>query len=134
MKQAEWKGLNAQITACRLCPRLVTYREEVGKNKKPCYRGQEYWSKPLTGMGDTNGRLLILGLAPAAHGGNRTGRVFTGGSSASFLMRALYEAGFANRPESRPCDDGLQLLDVYLTNSVRCAPPAISLPSRNSFM
>ena len=124
MKDSEWRQLNAQITACRFCPRLVKYREEVGRVKKPCYEGQEYWSKPLTGMGDRNGRLLILGLAPAAHGGNRTGRIFTGGSSASFLLRALFKAGFANQPNSDSCDDGLQLRDVYLTNMVRCAPPA----------
>ena len=124
MNPAHWQALNARITSCRLCPRLVNFREETGNRKKACFQDEEYWSKPLTGMGDPNGRLLVLGLAPAAHGGNRTGRIFTGGSSASFLMRALWEAGFANQPESKTRSDSLQLTDTYVTNLVRCAPPA----------
>jgi uracil-DNA glycosylase family 4 len=119
-----WKDLNTQITSCRQCSRLVSFREEIGTRKKPCFMNQTYWSKPLTGIGDRNGWLLVLGLAPAAHGGNRTGRIFTGSPSADFLMRALWEAGFANQPESETADDVPQLRDVYLTNLVRCAPPA----------
>ena len=123
-RDANWEALDFQITSCSLCPRLVNFRQQIGVTKQPRYRDQTYWSKPLTGTGDRNARVLIIGLAPAAHGGNRTGRIFTGGSSASFLMRALYEAGYVNLPESNSCDDGLEFHDVYLTNLVHCAPPS----------
>ncbi len=115
--------LNAQITACRLCPRLVRHREEVGEIKRRAYRDQDYWSKPISGFGDANGRLLIIGLAPGAHGANRTGRVFTGDSSGNYLYRALFETGFANQPESTASDDGLALTDAYIACPVRCVPP-----------
>ena len=119
----QWSILNGQITHCRLCPRLTEYREKIGSEKRRAFREQEYWSRPLTGFGDRSAQLLILGLAPAAHGGNRTGRMFTGGRSADFLMRAMWETGFANQPESVSADDGLQLIDAYMTQPVRCAPP-----------
>ncbi|MBV9036872.1 MAG: uracil-DNA glycosylase [Acidobacteriaceae bacterium] len=123
MPDREWRSLNQQIIHCRLCPRLVEYREKIGIEKRRAFREQEYWSQPLTGFGDRNAKLLIIGLAPAAHGGNRTGRIFTGDRSADFLIRALWETGFANQPESRSKNDGLQLIDAYMTLPVRCAPP-----------
>ncbi len=119
----EWPILNGQITNCRLCPRLAEYREKIGIEKRRAYRDWEYWSRPLTGFGDRNAKLLIIGLAPAAHGGNRTGRIFTGDRSADFLIRAMWETGFANQPESVSQDDGLQLINAYMTLPVRCAPP-----------
>jgi uracil-DNA glycosylase len=119
----QWSVLDNQITHCRLCPRLVVFREKIGVEKRRAYRDWQYWSRPLTGFGDRNARLLIIGLAPAAHGGNRTGRVFTGDRSADFLIRAMWETGFANQPESVSKNDGLQLIDAYITLPVRCAPP-----------
>ncbi len=115
--------LNAEIRNCRLCPRLVQHREHIGEVKRRAYREQTYWSKPITGFGDSAARLLIIGLAPGAHGANRTGRVFTGDSSGEYLYRALFESGFANQPASIAKDDGLALTDAYITCPVRCVPP-----------
>jgi uracil-DNA glycosylase len=117
------KILAEELIACRKCPRLVEYRERVAKERRRAFREHEYWGKPVPGFGDPHARLLILGLAPAAHGGNRTGRVFTGDRSGDFLFAALYEAGFANQPTSLHRDDGLRMIDGYVSATARCAPP-----------
>ena len=117
------KILNQTIVACRKCPRLVAYREEVAREKRRAFREWTYWGKPVPGFGDPQAKLLILGLAPAAHGGNRTGRVFTGDRSGDFLYAALHQAGFANQSVSVNRDDGLTLSGAYVAAACRCAPP-----------
>jgi uracil-DNA glycosylase family 4 len=112
-----------EVISCRKCPRLVGYREKVAQEKRRAFRGQDYWGKPIAGFGDPRAKLFILGLAPAAHGGNRTGRVFTGDRSGDFLFAALYEAGFANQATSLHRDDGLQMIGGYIAAACRCAPP-----------
>ena len=114
---------NEKVIRCKLCPRLTKYIKEVGKTKAKMFFDQPYWAKPVPTFGDPKAKLLVIGLAPAAHGGNRTGRIFTGDSSGDWLVRALFETGFANKPASVSRDDGLILKDAYLTAAVRCAPP-----------
>ena len=124
--------LESTISDCTLCPRLTTYRREVAQEKVKRFKGWDYWGRPIPGFGDSQCRLYVLGLAPAAHGGNRTGRVFTGDRSGDWLYEALYTFGFANQPESVHREDGLTLRNCYVAAAVRCAPPA-NKPTKEEF-
>jgi uracil-DNA glycosylase family 4 len=115
--------LNHEVMACTRCPRLVVYREQVAREKRRAYLSWEYWGKPVPGFGDPDARVLVMGLAPGAHGSNRTGRPFTGDASGKFMYPVLYETGLANQPDATDRNDGLMLKDLYITAAVRCAPP-----------
>ena len=124
MSAHELAGLEARITECKRCPRLVEWRERVAREKRASFADEEYWGRPVPGFGDPRARVFVLGLAPAAHGGNRTGRVFTGDRSGDWLFASMHRNGFANQAESVRADDGLELHDAWVAAAVRCAPPA----------
>lgn len=122
-REEELRELEERITRCRLCPRLVAWREEVARVKRRAFINETYWGKPVPGFGDSNAQVMIVGLAPGAHGSNRTGRMFTGDDSGNFLYRALYEAGFANQPTAVSRDDSLRLINIFIAALCRCVPP-----------
>ena len=115
--------LSEEVAACRACPRLVAWREQTARDKRAAFRDEEYWARPIPGLGDPRARILVVGLAPAAHGGNRTGRIFTGDRSGDWLFASMFRQGLANQPHSVHRDDGLELRDAYVAAAVRCAPP-----------
>jgi uracil-DNA glycosylase len=123
-REPRWLAiLNREVISCTKCPRLVAYRERLAREKRRAYRDWDYWGKPVPGFGDPNARIMVLGLAPGAHGSNRTGRPFTGDASGKFMYPVLYETGFASQPTAIDRNDGLQLRDLYITAAARCAPP-----------
>ena len=121
--ESNFLKLNNKIIKCNQCLRLVKFRKKIATNKRKQYINEKYWGKPITGFGDINGEILLVGLAPAAHGGNRTGRVFTGDRSADFLYKCLYKAGMSNQPSSKNKYDGLKLYNTYITTALKCVPP-----------
>jgi len=123
MKQTPLAILQSEVVACRLCPRLVEYRERIGREKRRAYLACDYWARPVPGFGDPQARVLVLGLAPGAHGSNRTGRPFTGDASGNFIYPILHRLGFSSQPVAIGCNDGLQLSDMWITAVLRCAPP-----------